>query len=59
MSQLTAQDVDATRLIIAVIAIAIVAYWRTMIKYLIGLAATTIIATLAYGAIMLSQKHYL
>ena len=51
----------ATIWIIALAAvIAIVAFWRTMIKLLIIFAAAAIITTLAFGAIAFWQTlHYL
>jgi hypothetical protein len=36
--------------------ILIMAFWRTLIKVVIALAATAIIATIGYGAIMIWQS---
>jgi hypothetical protein len=39
-------------------AIAIVAFWRTVLMYVIMLVSVAIIATLGYGAIMIWQSMH-
>ncbi len=51
-----AQNIEAIRILIALAAITIVAFWRSVIKYVIMLVAITILATLGYGAVMLWQS---
>lgn len=46
-----------TAIIIALLfASAIVAFWRTVIKYMIMIAATAVIATVGYGTMMMWQS---
>jgi glucan phosphoethanolaminetransferase (alkaline phosphatase superfamily) len=45
-------------IIVLLFAMAIVAFWRTVIKYLIMIAATAVIATLGYGAVMMWQNMH-
>jgi hypothetical protein len=54
--QVSVQDAQATQIVVLVIAMAIVAFWRTVIKWLVLLAATVIIATLGYGLIAFWQN---
>jgi hypothetical protein len=53
--QAATQEVEATRIAVLLTAIAIVAFWRTVIKCVIMLVSIAIIATLGYGAIMMWQ----
>jgi hypothetical protein len=50
-----AQNIEAIRILIALAAIMIVAFWRSVIRYVISLVAITILVTLGYGAVMLWQ----
>lgn len=43
-------------IVLVVLALAIVAFWRTVIKFLIAIAATAVIGAVGYGAIMLWQN---
>jgi hypothetical protein len=52
------QEVEATQAIVLLTAIAIVAFWRTVVKWLIVLASTAIIATLGFGLIMIWQTTH-
>ncbi len=53
-------NIHAASVMIFLTAAAIVVFWRTVIKYMIILAATTIIALVAYGAVMVVQiTHHL
>ncbi len=52
------QEVEATRIVVLLAAIAIVAFWRAVIKCAIVLVSTAIIATLGYGAIMIWQSTH-
>jgi hypothetical protein len=52
------QEVEATQIIVLLTAIAIVAFWRIVIKWLIALASTAIIATLGYGVIVIWQSTH-
>lgn len=52
------QEVEATRIAVLLTAIAIVAFWRTVIKGVIMLVSIAIIATLGYAAIMVWQDMH-
>jgi hypothetical protein len=52
------QQAEATQIIVLLAAIAIVAFWRTVIKWLIMLASIAIIATLGYGVAMILQSTH-
>jgi hypothetical protein len=49
------QDVEAAQVIVLLAAAAIVAFWRTVVRWLIVLAATAMITTLGFGLIMIWQ----
>jgi hypothetical protein len=53
--QVSIQEVEATRVIVLLAAVAIVAFWRTIVVWLIVLAATAVIATLGIGLIVVWQ----
>jgi hypothetical protein len=53
--QVAAQGMEATRIAVLLAAIGIVAFWRTVLRYVIMLVSITVIATLGYGAIMIWQ----
>jgi hypothetical protein len=55
MPEAMAQSIESIWIVALVAAIAIVAFWRMMIKCVIIFAAMTIIATLAFSAITLWQ----
>jgi hypothetical protein len=50
--------VEATQIIVLLTAIAIVVFWRTVVKWLIVVASTAIIATLGFGLIMIWQTTH-
>jgi hypothetical protein len=52
------QHTEATQIIMLLAAIAIVACWRIVIKWLIMLASVAIIATLGYGVAMILQSTH-
>jgi len=52
------QEVEATQIVVLLAAIAIVAFWRTVIRCAVVLVSTAIIATLGYGAIMIWQSTH-
>jgi hypothetical protein len=47
-----------TLIIVLMTAIAIVAFWRTVVRWLIVLASTVIIATFGFGLIMIWQTAH-
>lgn len=51
----TAQSTESIQILVLLIAIGIVTFWRTVLKLMITLATTAFIATLGYGAIMAWQ----
>jgi uncharacterized protein YacL len=58
--QAAAQEAEATLIVALLAAVAIVALWRAVIKYVIVIILTVIIATLGYGAMMIWQNmHHL
>jgi uncharacterized membrane protein len=54
--QAAAQNADAVRILVLLGAIAIVAFWRSLLKLLIVLAAAAAIAGIGYGAIAVWQS---
>jgi hypothetical protein len=46
---------ETARVVMAVAAVAMVAFWRVVIKWLIALACVAILVALGYGAIMIWQ----
>ncbi len=56
--QAPVQEVEAAQIIVLLTAIAIVAVWRTVVRWLIVLASTAIIATLGFGLIMIWQTTH-
>jgi hypothetical protein len=52
------QQVEATQIVVLLAALALVTFWRTVVKWLILLASTAIIATLGYGAVMILQSTH-
>jgi hypothetical protein len=56
--QPTGQDAQGIMLAALLGALAIMAFWRTVLKYTIILVTTAIIATLGYGAIMIWQNMH-
>jgi hypothetical protein len=53
--QVSVQEIEATRILVLLAAVAIVAYWRTIVAWLIVLAATAVIATLGISLIVVWQ----
>ena len=53
-----AQEVNAVRIAVVLIAIAIVASWRTAVKWLIAMALAALAAALGYGLIMIWQNTH-
>ncbi len=49
------QELETTRIIVLLATIAMVAYWRTVVAWLIVLASTAIIVTLGFGLIIIWQ----
>jgi hypothetical protein len=56
--QALVHEVEAARIAVLLTAIALVAFWRTVLKWLILLASTAIIATLGFGLIMIWQTTH-
>jgi hypothetical protein len=56
--QATVQEVQATQVVVLVIAIAIVAFWRPVLKYVFMIVIAVIIAALGYGAIVIWQDMH-
>jgi hypothetical protein len=54
--QAAAQNADAVRILVMVAAIAIVAFWRSLLKLVIVLVAAATIAGIGYGAIAVWQS---
>jgi hypothetical protein len=52
------QELEATSITALMAVIVIVTFWRTLIKCVIVLASTAIIATIAYVAIMIWQSTH-
>ncbi|MGH3396266.1 MAG: hypothetical protein ACRDPO_16425 [Streptosporangiaceae bacterium] len=57
--QAAVQETEAVRILVVFAAISIVAFWRTVIRCLVVLATTVVIATLGFGAITIwhSMNH--
>jgi hypothetical protein len=53
--QAAVQEVQGTQIAILLGAIAIVAFWRTILKYVVMLVAIAIIAALGYGVVVVWQ----
>ncbi len=53
--QAPVQDVEAARIIVLLTAMAIVAFWRTAVQWLLILASTVIITTVGFGLIAIWQ----
>ncbi|MGO8957323.1 MAG: hypothetical protein ACLQFR_08155 [Streptosporangiaceae bacterium] len=53
--QAAAQNADAVRILVLLAAIAIVAFWRLVLRLVIILVAAAVIAGIGYGAIALWQ----
>lgn len=56
--QAAVQEAEAARIVVVLAAIAIVAFWRTVLRYVIMLVSIAIIATLGYGAIAIWQSMH-
>jgi hypothetical protein len=56
--QPTGQDAQGIMLAALLVALAITAFWRTVLTFAVVLATTAIIATLGYGAIMIWQNMH-
>jgi hypothetical protein len=56
--QASVQEAEATRIIVLLAAMAIVTFWRTVVKWLIAVASTAIIATLGFGLVMIWQSMH-
>jgi hypothetical protein len=54
--QAAAQSADAVRILVMLAAIAIVAFWRSLLKLVIVLVAAATIAGIGYGAIAVWQS---
>ena len=54
--QAAAQNADAVRILVMIAAIAIVAFWRALLKLLIVIVAAAAIAGIGYGAIAVWQS---
>jgi hypothetical protein len=56
--QAAVQEVQGTQIAIVLGAIAIVAFWRTILKGVVMLVAIAIIAALGYGAVVIYQNMH-
>jgi hypothetical protein len=56
--QAAVQEVQGTQIAIVLGAIAIVAFWRTILKCMVMLVAIAIIAALGYGAVVIWQNMH-
>ncbi len=54
--QAAAQNADAVRILVMLAAIAIVAFWRSLLKLVIVLVAAATIAVIGFGAIAVLQS---
>lgn len=52
------QEVEAIQIIVPLIAIAIVAFWRPVVRWLIILTSIIIITTLGFGLVMIWQTTH-
>jgi hypothetical protein len=52
------QEVQGTQIAVVLGAIAIVAFWRTILKCVVMLVAIAIIAALGYGAVVIWQNMH-
>lgn len=53
--QAAAQNAEAVRILILLTAIAVVAFWRSLLRLLIIVAAAAVIAAIGYGAVAVWQ----
>ena len=53
-----AQEVNAVRIAVLLVAIAIVASWRTAVKWLMAMALAALAAALVFGLIMIWQATH-
>ena len=56
--QAAVQEVQGTQIAIVLAAIAIVAFWRSILKCMIMLVAIAIITALGYGAVVIWQNMH-
>jgi hypothetical protein len=56
--QAAVQEVQGTQIAVVLAAIAIVAFWRSILKCVVMLMAIAIIAALGYGAIVIYQNMH-
>jgi predicted neutral ceramidase superfamily lipid hydrolase len=56
--QAAVQEVQGTQIAIILAAIAIVAFWRTILKFVIMLVAIAIIAAVGYGVVVVWQSTH-
>jgi hypothetical protein len=56
--QAALHQAQGTQLAVLIAALALVAFWRTVIKWVVILVATTMIAALGYGAILIWQDMH-
>ena len=53
--QTPVQEVETAQVIVLAIAMTVAAFWRTVVRWLIVLVLTAIIATMGFGLIMIWQ----
>jgi hypothetical protein len=56
--QAAVQEVQGTQIAIVLGAIAVVAFWRTILKCVVMLVAIAVIAALGYGAVVIYQNMH-
>jgi hypothetical protein len=56
--QAAVQEAQGTQIAVVLAAIAIVVFWRSVLKYMIMLIAIVVIAALGYGAVVIWQSMH-
>lgn len=56
--QAAVQNAEGVRVLVLLGAIAVVVFWRTVLRLVLILVATAIIATIGYGAIVIFQDMH-
>jgi hypothetical protein len=56
LGQSAAQEVESTKVVIVLAAIAIVAFWRVLLRLLLALIAIGLVVLLGAGAVVMLQR---
>ena len=57
--QAAAQSAEGIRILVLLVGVAIIAFWRTAIRLVLILVVTAIIAAISYGAIAIYQSMHI